>query len=150
LPGEGVGGAAVHWNGITWRFLPWDFETRSRTLARYGKDALAPDCTSQDWGVTYADLEPFYDRFERVYGISGTAGNLAGRIQAGGNPFEGPRSREYPNPPMKTTFAGSLFAQGARSLGLTPFPSPSANMSQVYENPYGATLGPCIYCGFCE
>jgi len=33
-PGEGVGGAAVHWGGLTWRFLPWDFEMRSRTLAR--------------------------------------------------------------------------------------------------------------------
>jgi gluconate 2-dehydrogenase alpha chain len=66
LPGEGVGGGAVHWNGMAWRFLPWDFETRSRTLARYGKDALSPDCTSQDWGVTYAELEPHYDRFEQV------------------------------------------------------------------------------------
>ena len=60
LPGEGVGGAGAHWNGQTWRFLPWDFETRSRTLARYGKQALAADCTSQDWGVSYADLEPHY------------------------------------------------------------------------------------------
>jgi hypothetical protein len=32
--------------------LPWDFETRSRTVARYGKTLLAEDCTSQDWGVT--------------------------------------------------------------------------------------------------
>src|SRR5205814_10066750 len=56
LPGEGVGGAAVHWNGVTWRFLPWDFETRSRTLARYGAGQLAEDCTSQDWGVTYDEL----------------------------------------------------------------------------------------------
>ena len=52
-PGEGVGGAAVHWGAVTWRFLPWDFETRSRTLARYGPGQLAEDCTSQDWGVTY-------------------------------------------------------------------------------------------------
>src|SRR6267143_1515011 len=38
-PGEGVGGAAVHWGGLTWRFLPWDFETRSRTLARVSESA---------------------------------------------------------------------------------------------------------------
>ncbi len=25
LPGNGVGGAGVHWNGQTWRFLPTDF-----------------------------------------------------------------------------------------------------------------------------
>jgi gluconate 2-dehydrogenase alpha chain len=34
LLGEGVGGAAVHWNSQTCRFLPWDFETRSRPVLR--------------------------------------------------------------------------------------------------------------------
>src|SRR5690242_17170941 len=32
--GECVGGAGVHWGGITHRFLPWDFETHSRTVER--------------------------------------------------------------------------------------------------------------------
>jgi gluconate 2-dehydrogenase alpha chain len=77
-PGEGVGGAGVHWGTQTWRFSPWDFETRSRTLARYGKNQMAEDCTSQDWGVTYDDLEPHFDMFERVYGVCGKAGNLTG------------------------------------------------------------------------
>jgi gluconate 2-dehydrogenase alpha chain len=148
--GEGVGGAGVHWNGMTWRFLPWDFETRSRTVARYGRGALAPDCTSQDWGITYDELEPHYDRFERVYGVGGKAGNLNGTIVAGGNRFEGPRSREYPNPPMKTTEVGALFDAATESLGCRPFPLPSANMTRPYTNPYGVTLGACIYCGFCE
>ena len=149
-PGEGVGGAAVHWGAVTWRFLPWDFETRSRTLARYGKAQLAEDCTSQDWGVTYDELEPHFDRFDRVYGIGGKAGNLNGAIQPGGNPFEGPRSREYPNPPLKTAFAGALFAKAAASLGYKPFPVPSAAMSRPYVNPYGATMNACIYCGYCQ
>ena len=150
LPGEGVGGAGVHWNGNTWRFLPWDFETRSRTLTRYGKEALAADCTRQDWGVSYAELEPHYDRFEQVYGIGGAAGNLRGEIQPGGNPFEGPRSHEYPNPPMKDSYASALFGEGARALGYQPFPLPSANMSRTYTNPYGLTMAPCVYCGYCE
>jgi len=84
-PGEGVGGAAVHWGGLTWRFLPWDFETRSRTLDRYGAKQIAEDCTSQDWGVTYPELERHFDRFEHLYGISGKAGNLKGKIVPGGN-----------------------------------------------------------------
>ncbi len=150
LPGEGVGGAGVHWNGQTWRFLPWDFETRSRSIARYGKDALAADCTSQDWGVSYADLEAHYDRFEQVYGIGGRAGNLHGEIRPGGNPFEGPRSRDYPNPPMQDSYATALFAQASTALGYHSFPMPSANMTRGYTNPYGQTLGPCVYCGYCE
>ena len=37
LPGQGVGGAGVHWNGVTWRFNPWDHEARSQTVAKYGE-----------------------------------------------------------------------------------------------------------------
>lgn len=150
LPGEGVGGAAVHWGGQNWRFLPWDFETKSRTLARYGKDAWPQDCTSQDWGVTYDELEPHFDRFERVYGISGKAGNLNGKIQPGGNPFEGPRSAEYPNPPLKTSYAGSLFKTAAESRGYHPFTMPAAMPSRQYVNPYGVTMNACVYCGYCQ
>ncbi len=149
-PGEGVGGAAVHWGGLTWRFLPWDFETKSRTLARYGKDQIAADCTSQDWGITYDELEPRFDRFEYLYGISGKAGNIKSKIIPGGNPFEGARAREYPNPPMKTTYAGSLFAKAAESLGYKPFPAPTAANSRQYKNEYGATINGCVYCGYCE
>jgi gluconate 2-dehydrogenase alpha chain len=150
LPGEGVGGAAVHWGGLTWRFLPWDFETRSRTLARYGKDHMAADCTSQDWGVTYEELEPHFDRFEYLYGISGKAGNLKGEIQPGGNPFEGARSREYPNPPLKTPYSSSLFKKTAESLGYKPFPVPTGANSHPYTNEYGATINACVYCGYCQ
>lgn len=147
--GECVGGAAVRWGAVAWRFNPWDFETRSRTLARYGPGHLAPDCTSQDWGITYDDLEPYYDQFEHLYGIGGKAGNLGGAIQPGGNPFEGPRSREFPNPPSAPTRAGALFAEAARSLGYAPFPQPTAAMPRPYVNPYKLHLGECTRGGFC-
>jgi len=150
LPGTNVGGAGVHWNGQTWRFLPSDFVARSHNLQRYGAAAIPDTMTIQDWGVTYDDLEPYYDRFERLCGISGKAGNIGGQIQAGGNPFEGPRSREYPNPPMAMSYPPALFAEAATGLGLHPFPQPSANMSHAYVNPLGVRLEACTYCGFCE
>src|SRR5579872_3796344 len=150
LPGEGLGGAAVHWNGQTWRFLPWDFEMRTRSVARYGKEVFADGCTSQGWGIRYDELEPGFDRFEQVYGIGGKAGNLRGQLQVGGNPFEGPRAAEYANPPSLESHAGALFTVAARSLGRHPFPIPTANMTRAYTNPYGASLGPCVYCGYCE
>jgi gluconate 2-dehydrogenase alpha chain len=150
LPGTGVGGAGIHWNGQTWRFLPSDFVARSHNVARYGANALPEDMTIQDYGVTYDELEPHYDTFEYLCGIGGKAGNLKGQIQEGGNPFEGARSREYPNPPMQMTYAPTLFAAAAKEMGYKPFPAPSANMSQPYTNPLGVTLGQCTYCGFCE
>jgi gluconate 2-dehydrogenase alpha chain len=150
LPGEGVGGAAVHWGGLTWRFLPWDFETKSRTLARYGKNQVAEDCTLQDWGVSFDELEPHFDRFEYLYGISGKAGNLQGKIIPGGNPFEGPRSREYPNPPLKTAYSSALFAKATQAMGYKPFPVPTGANSRPYKNEYGATINACVYCGYCQ
>lgn len=150
LPGTGVGGAGIHWNGQNWRFLPSDFLARSHNTDRYGAAALPQDMTVQDWGVTYDDLEPYYDKWEYLCGISGKAGNIKGQIQPGGNPFEGPRVRDYPNPPMEMTYGPTLFAEGAKDIGLKPFPAPSANMSRAYTNPLGVQLGPCTYCGFCE
>lgn len=150
LPGNGVGGAGVHWNGQTWRFLPDDFRIRSRMIEHYGEKFLPEGNHIQDWPVSYDELEPYYDKFERVAGISGKAGNLRGEIQSGGNPFEGPRSSEYPTPPMKQGYAQHLFTKAATGLGLHPFPRPSANISVAYTNPYGCTMAPCTYCGFCE
>jgi gluconate 2-dehydrogenase alpha chain len=150
LPGNGVGGAGVHWNGQTWRYLPTDFVLRSHIEARYGKKAIPQDMTIQDWGITWDDIEPYYDKFEKLCGISGKAGHLKGQIQPGGNPFEGSRSDEYPTPPMRQCYAPTLFGQGAASLGYHPFPMPSANLSQAYTNPLGVRMGPCTYCGFCE
>jgi gluconate 2-dehydrogenase alpha chain len=149
LPATGVGGAGVHWNGQTWRFLPSDFLARSHNIQRYGK---LPDgnMTVQDWGVTYDELEPYYDRFEHLCGISGKAGNLKGQKQPGGNPFEGARSRDYPNPPLNMTYAPTIFAKAAQEQGFHPFPCPAANMSRPYTNPLGVQLGQCTYCGFCE
>jgi gluconate 2-dehydrogenase alpha chain len=106
--------------------------------------------TIQDWGVTYDELEPYYDRFEYLCGTSGTVGNLKGVIQPGGNPFEGPRSRPYPTPAQPQPFSHTLFAKAATELGYKPFPQPSGNLSEAYTNPLGVRMGPCTYCGFCE
>ena len=150
LPGTNVGGSGVHWNGQTWRFLPSDFVARSHNAERYGENRLPEDMTIQDWGVTYDELEPHFTTFEEICGICGKAGNLAGEIREGGNPFEGPRSGEYPNPPMQQVVASEIFAKAAAELGHKPFPGPSANMSRAYVNSLGVALAPCTYCGFCE
>ena len=148
-PGEAVGGTALHWGTHSRRLLPWDFETRSRTVERYGKERIPENCTSQDWGLTYEELEPYFDQFEHLYGVGGKAGNLNGVIQPGGNPFEGPRSREYPNPPSPMTYAGTMFAKASEELGYKPHVNPVAAQTQAYMNPYKLMLGQCIRGGFC-
>lgn len=150
LPGEGVGGAMVHWNGQTWRFQPEWFQLRSWVDERYGKNFLDPDCWIQDWGVTYDELEPYYSFFEHICGTGGLP-HVPDEDHLGiGNPFEGPRSKPYPNPPMKQAHSGFLFEAAAKTLGYHPFPVPSSNVTRPYTNPYGAEFKPCMYCGFCE
>jgi gluconate 2-dehydrogenase alpha chain len=148
--GWGTGGAGSHWNGMTWRFLPNDFTKYSSTVARYGKSKILPGLNIQDWGVTYDDLEPFYDKFEYLAGTSGQAGNIQGVVQPGGNPFESPRKRGYPLPPLERTQAAMLFDAAAKTLGYHPFPVPAGNTSGAYTNPLGIHMAPCTYCGYCE
>jgi gluconate 2-dehydrogenase alpha chain len=150
LPGTGTGGAGEHWQGWSPRFPPDFFELRTRTQEKYGVQRLPEDCDIRDWGVTYDELEPYYTRAEDLIGVSGKAGNLKGKISPGGNPFEGPRSTEYPTPPMKMPHLSEMFRAAAQSLGLHPYPVPAATISTAYTNPDGVHRLGCLYCGFCE
>lgn len=150
LPGDGLGGAGAHWNGHTWRWTDSEFKIRSNYEGKYGKKFIPEDMTIQDWGITYAELEPYYDKFEKTAGISGKAGNLDGKKVDGGNPFEAPRKSEYPLPPLKRSHTNDLFHDVAAKKGYHPFPLPTANASQAYTNPDGSQFGQCQYCGFCE
>jgi gluconate 2-dehydrogenase alpha chain len=150
LLGTDLGGAGTHWNGMTWRWLPTDHNVRSHITERYGKNAIPEEMTIQDLPVSYDELEPYYDKFEKLCGVSGKAGNLRGKIVDGGNVFEGPRQNEYPNPPLAKSLAGTIMDQASRSLGYHPFQAPSSNASETYTNSEGMTLGACEYCGHCE
>src|SRR5712675_988669 len=91
--GNQAGGGTVHYGSVSWRFHEDDFRARSQTIERYGISAIPADSSLADWPVSYAELEPFYDRAEYELGISGKAGNIQGKKVEGGNPFEAPRQR---------------------------------------------------------
>jgi gluconate 2-dehydrogenase alpha chain len=148
--GTGTGGAGAHWNGQQWRASPNDLRLRSVYEERYGKKFIPADMTVQDYGISFAELEPYFDHFEKVTGVAGTAGNLNGKIVDGGNPFEGARSNPFPQKPLPPILSSQLFANAARALGYQPFPVPAANSTGAYTNPYGVRMGPCNLCGFCE
>lgn len=147
--GWNVGGAGTHWAGMSWRFSPWDFAVATQTRERYGTRRMQ-GLQLQDWGVTYDEMEPFYDRFERIAGTSGYAGNLNGEKRPGGNVFEGERRRDYPTPPLKDTHWMRKYRQTTEQMGYHPFTVPAGNLSQAYVNPLGVSMGPCTYCGFCD
>ncbi|WP_313894605.1 GMC family oxidoreductase [Psychrobacillus sp.] len=140
LLGNGLGGSGTHWNGHTWRFLPYDFQIKTMTDQKYGPNKLSSDYLLQDWGVTYDELEPYFYKFEQTAGISGEDTN----------PFWGKRAHPFPTPPMKKTPILKKFEGATTKLGYTPFMLPSANLSEAYTNQDGEPINACQYCGFCE
>ncbi|MGD0134907.1 MAG: GMC family oxidoreductase [Bryobacteraceae bacterium] len=127
--GRQVGGGSVHFTANYWRFHESDFEERSQ----FGD---VPGSGLADWPIKYGDLEPYYTKAEYDLGISGLGG---------ANPFEGPRSKPYPLPPMPVKSSGVLFERATKKLGLHPYPAPMAILSQPYQG-----RAACVHCGFCE
>jgi gluconate 2-dehydrogenase alpha chain len=148
-PGQGLGGAGIHWAAETWRFYPSDMQYRTHHLERYGEGIFPEGSRIQDWPLTYEELEPYYTQVEYDIGLSGDTGNLNGAIQERGNPFEAPRSRPYPLPPLAASIPAQIFSDACRELGYHPFRQPSAILSQAYTGLSGRPRSGCLYCGFC-
>jgi choline dehydrogenase-like flavoprotein len=124
-----VGGSSTHFTANYWRFHEIDFVERSRFGSIAGTGF-------EDWPITYAELEPYYTKVDWDIGVSGLAG---------ASPFDPPRSRPYPMPPLPVKSSGVLLERGARKLGLHAFPAPMAINSQPYRG-----RPACIHCGFCH
>jgi len=124
-----VGGTMTHWAAWSWRFRPDEF----KVLSTEGPVAGA---SLADWPVDYDELEPFYEKAEWEFGVSG---------DATANPFEAARKKGYPNPPHPPKVSGESVAKGARALGYTPFPTPMGINSRPYDG-----RPKCLYGGACQ
>src|SRR6516165_583376 len=132
--GNQAGGGTVHYGAVSWRLHEDDFRARSHTIARYGASAIPEHSSLADWPLSYADLEPYYERAEYELGVSGKAGNLQGQKIDGGNVFEAPRRRDYPLPPLRLDQGAILFEAATRKLGYHPFSTPRAILSEPYHD----------------
>ncbi len=111
---ETVGGMSAFYGGASLRLRPADF-------AR--------------WPFDYDDLEPFYDRAERLLGVHG---------RAGADPSEPPRSGAYPFAPIPYSAPAERIRGAGESLGLRPFPIPLAIN-------FSGSGGPrCVRCNTCD
>ena len=123
-----VGGTITHWAGWCFRFRPDEFKVLSTEGPVAGASLV-------DWPISYEDMEPYYEKAEWEFGLSG---------DANANPFGAPRKKGYPNPPHPPRKSGQNFAAGAKNLGYHPFPMPLAINSRAYgERPR------CVYGGAC-
>jgi choline dehydrogenase-like flavoprotein len=118
---NGVGGGTVVYAAHWQRNMPSDF--RVRTL----------DGVADDWPLTYEELEPYYVRVERDWGVSGLAGD------PGFPPGEGP-----PMAPVPLGAMGRRVAKAHNRLGWHWWPAPNA----IATRPYGR-LQACVQRATC-
>lgn len=137
--GDGIGGGGSHWAAQTHRYYPFDFEIRSKIIEKYGEDRIPENMSIQDWGITYEELEPYYDQFEKMAGISGEP-----------DPNYPERSDDYPTPPLPKNKQMKMFEEATENLGYNPFVIPSGTLSENYTNPDGENLYACQFCGYCS
>ena len=123
---QGVGGSSVHFTGNFWRFHEIDFKEQSVLGSLSGTNFA-------DWPISYDELEPYYTRVDWEIGVSGAPG-----------PFDPPRSKPFPMPPIPVKSSGVLLERGAKKLGLHAQPAPLAILSQPFNG-----RAPCINCGYC-
>jgi choline dehydrogenase-like flavoprotein len=123
---RGIGGSSVHFTANFWRMRPVDFKERSLLGEISGTNF-------SDWPISYEELEPYYTKVDWEIGVSGAPG-----------PFDAPRSKPFPMPPMPIKSSGVLMEKAADELGWHAQPEPHAILSQPFN---GRTA--CISCSFC-
>lgn len=120
--GKGVGGSTVHYSAFCPRLHPSDFRLRSQ------------DGVAVDWPIAYEDVEPYYERMEREYPVSGPAR------------FPWGKPHGYPYAPLQAGSAGQKLLEGCVALGIPvvaggPVAIPAG---RVGKRPH------CIMRGFCN
>ena len=61
-----VGGTQTHWAGWSWRFRPDEFKVLSTEGPVAGASLV-------DWPISYEEMEPYYEKAEWEFGLSGDA-----------------------------------------------------------------------------
>jgi choline dehydrogenase-like flavoprotein len=123
-----VGGGTRVYGAQAWRFLPQDF----RMASLYG---IPTGSSLADWPISYADLEPYYERAEWEIGVAGDSVASARHW---------PRRTGFPMPPLPVNEQGRVLRAGASKLGWETLPIPAL----INTTPYNARPA-CIQCQYC-
>ncbi|MCE0764155.1 GMC family oxidoreductase [Pseudonocardia kujensis] len=117
----GVGGSMIMYAGDWPRLLPSDFRVRSL------------DGVADDWPLRYRDLQPFYERTDVAFGVSGVGGDPAY-----------PDGAEPPLPPLPIGKIGARMAEAHDKLGWHWWPAAQAVLSAPHRG-----RRPCVQFGAC-
>jgi len=127
--GNCVGGSSNFMSGFFYRLKPKDFRLKSE----FGE---IKDANVVDWPISYQDLEPYYEKTERLVGISGHVKK---------HPNQEPRStKDFPYPPTQEHYISQKIDKACGELDYHSLQTPRAILSQPDMNRRS-----CEYSGFC-
>jgi len=127
--GNIVGGSSNFMSGYFHRLKPNDF----KLLSKYGEIEGA---NIIDWVVNYNEFESYYEKVERLVGVSG-------RVTP--HKYHEPRTtKEFPYPPLDEHPISKLIDKSCKRLGITPYKTPRAILSKSKDN-----RNNCYYSNYC-
>lgn len=127
--GNIVGGASNFMSAYFYRLKPIDFKLLSTFGAIDGANIT-------DWPISYDDMEPYYDKVEKLVGVSG-------KVRP--HKFLEPRSTpDFPFPPTAEHPIAKWFDEGAKKIGFTPLIMSRGILSRKHNG-----RNPCELSGYC-
>jgi choline dehydrogenase-like flavoprotein len=121
-----VGGATKLYGAALYRMREEDFGE----LRHHGG-------VSPAWPISYADMEAYYTKAERMYEVHGARGE---------DPTEPAASASYPHPPVSHEPRIAELSDALDNIGLHPFHAPCGVMLNELNPPYSA----CVRCSTCD
>ena len=117
-----LGGRTNHWGRISLRFGPLDFKRKDY------------DGKGDNWPIGYQDVQPYYDKVDKLIGVFGTRENIP-------NEPDG-----YFLPPPKPRLHELYIQKGASKSGIPMIPSRLSILTRTVNKQRGA----CFYCRQCS
>lgn len=127
--GSLVGGSSNFMSGYFHRLKPKDFRLRSEFGPIEGSNVV-------DWPIDYEQMEPYYDKVEKVVGVSGKAVPHA-HLEPRSTP-------DFPYPPLAVNKVSELIDKSCTELGFTSLPTARAIISRPKDK-----RNSCYYSNFC-
>ena len=127
--GNIVGGSSNFMSGYFHRLKPVDFKLHSTYGAIKGANVV-------DWVIDYDELEPYYEKVERLVGVSGEVILYK---------YHEPRStKDFPYPPLQEHPISKLIDKSCKKLGFIPYKTPRAILSKPKDE-----RDDCYYSNYC-
>ncbi len=127
--GNIVGGSSNFMSGYFHRLKPVDFKLKSTYGAIKGANIV-------DWVIDYDELEPYYEKVERLVGVSGKVTPYK---------YHEPRStKEFPYPPLHEHPITKLIDKSCKKLNIIAYKTPRAILSKSKDK-----RNSCYYSNYC-